>query len=100
MYVCSSVYLPQGNVFSSGLDLEEHAPTFMKMTSPSPVGDTTKDPARKSFEIARFVAGMQESLASLDRYGLFGLFRLLVSSASRSNKFLVRKPLAPRAVFC
>lgn len=66
-----SLLLASGNVFSSGLDLEEHAPKFMEMTSPPPVGDTTKDPARKSFEIARFVTGMQESLASLDRYGVF-----------------------------
>lgn len=66
----SQYLLASGKVFSSGLDLEEHAPTFMKMTSPSPVGDTTKDPARKAFEIARFVAGMQESLTSLDRYGV------------------------------
>lgn len=30
-------------------------------------GGQVKDPARKAFEIARFVSGMQESLASLDR---------------------------------
>eukprot|EP00903_Cladosiphon_okamuranus_P006540 g6390.t1 len=65
---CRAIILcASGNVFSSGLDLEEHAPKFMEMTSPSPLGDNTKDPARKSFEIARFVTGMQESLASLDR---------------------------------
>lgn len=59
-----------GKMFCSGLDLEDHASKFAEMTSPSPVGDTTKDPARKSFEIARFVTGMQQSLASLDRYGV------------------------------
>lgn len=30
-------------------------------------GGQAKDPARKAFEIARFVTGMQESLASVDR---------------------------------
>ena len=55
-------------MFSSGLDLEEHAPTFMKMTSPASAGDAAGDPARKSFEIGRFVSGMQQSLASIDRF--------------------------------
>ncbi|CAM9763536.1 unnamed protein product [Pylaiella littoralis] len=65
---CRAIVLcGSGNVFSSGLDLEEHAPTFLAMTSPSPAGDLGRDPARKSFEIARFVSGMQESLASIDR---------------------------------
>lgn len=67
---CMPLLVSSGSVFSSGLDLEEHAPTFMEMTSSAPVGDTAKDPARKAFEIARFVSGMQESLTSLDRYGV------------------------------
>eukprot|EP00904_Undaria_pinnatifida_P010587 jgi/Undpi1/6659/HiC_scaffold_20.g09138.m1 len=54
-----------GKLFCSGLDLEEHAPAFREMTSSS--GDGSSDPARKSFGIARFVSGMQESLAALDR---------------------------------
>lgn len=57
-----------GKVFSSGLDLEEHAQTFMEMTTPAPAGDVTKDPARKSVQISRFVSGMQDSFACLDRY--------------------------------
>lgn len=40
----------------------------MEMTTPAPAGDVTRDPARKSVQIARFVSGMQDSLASLDRY--------------------------------
>lgn len=54
-----------GKVFSSGIDLEEHGPTFREMTSPA--RDGSGDPARKSFGIARFVTGMQESLAALDK---------------------------------
>ncbi|CAM9292809.1 unnamed protein product [Laminaria digitata] len=53
-----------GKVFCSGLDLEEHAPTFREMTSVA--RDGSGDPARKSFGIARFVTEMQESLAALD----------------------------------
>ncbi|CAM9931057.1 unnamed protein product [Ectocarpus sp. 8 AP-2014] len=65
---CRAVVLcGSGKVFSSGLDLEEHAQTFMEMTTPAPAGDVTRDPARKSVQIARFVCGMQDSLASLDR---------------------------------
>lgn len=55
-----------GKIFSSGLDLEEHAPAFADMTSTSP-DDVSRDPARKSVEIARFVSGMQDSMASLER---------------------------------
>lgn len=73
--------LTPGKVFSSGLDLEEHAPTFLAMTSPSPAGDLTRDPARKSFEIARFVSGMQDSLASLDRYNFPSVVLLYLNRA-------------------
>lgn len=55
-----------GKLFSSGLDLEENASTFREMTS-SAGGGKGRDPARKSFEIAQFVTGMQESLGCVDR---------------------------------
>lgn len=60
-------------MFSSGLDLEEHAAMFMKMAGSG--DDEGKggtggsgggtDPARTSFANMRFVTRMQESLGSL-----------------------------------
>ncbi|CAM9977371.1 unnamed protein product, partial [Hapterophycus canaliculatus] len=64
---CRAIVLcGSGKIFSSGLDLEENGPAFADMTSTS-TGDVNKDPARKSVEIARFVSGMQDSMASLER---------------------------------
>ena len=54
-----------GSVFSAGIDLEEFGPTFRDMTATS--GEGGKDAARKSVDIMRFVSGMQETFASLNR---------------------------------
>lgn len=66
-----------GKIFSSGLDIEEHADMFREIAS-NDGGDNGGtsggngssgglDPARRTFANIEFVRGMQESLGSLHR---------------------------------
>lgn len=67
-----------GKIFSSGLDLDEHAGMFLEMTGAGGNSDgssgggtggtnagSPKDPARTAMANMRFVTRMQESLGSL-----------------------------------